>query len=93
MKQYNDGDWVGLIADYKHNVMLVHCITLAGGARGNCLTKKIKEVRGKNNVFNFRVLCSTLYLYLGRVLWASAAQLMSQQWCESNESTVYTNIS
>jgi hypothetical protein len=52
------------------------CITLAGGARGNCLTKKIKEVRGKNSVFIFRVPCSTLYLYLGRVLWTSAAQLI-----------------
>jgi hypothetical protein len=30
-------------------------------------------------MFIFRVLCSTLCLYLGRVLWASAAQLMSQQ--------------
>jgi hypothetical protein len=55
------------------------CITLAGGARGNCLTKKKKKVPGKNNVIIFRVSWSILYLYLGRVLWASAAQLMSQQ--------------
>jgi hypothetical protein len=68
------------------------CITLAGGARGNCLTKKIKEVQGKINVFIFRVLCSTLYLYLGRVLWASAAQLMSQQAKSLKELTTSTYV-
>jgi hypothetical protein len=26
MKQYDDGNWVGLIADYKHNIMLAHNI-------------------------------------------------------------------
>ncbi len=31
-------------------------------ARGNCLTKKIKEVRGKNNVFIFRVSCSVPFI-------------------------------
>ncbi len=68
------------------------CITLAGGARGNCLTEKIKEVPGKINVFIFRVSCSTLYLYLGRVLWASAAQLMSQQAKSLKELTTSTYV-
>jgi hypothetical protein len=68
------------------------CITFAGGARGNCLTKNIKEVRVKNNVFSFRVLCSTLNMYLGRVLWASAAQLMSQQAKSLKELTTSTYV-
>jgi hypothetical protein len=29
-------------------------------ARGNCPTKKMKEVQGKINLFIFRVLCSTI---------------------------------
>jgi hypothetical protein len=33
-----------------------------------------------------------LSVFLGRVLWASAAQPMSQQWCESSESNIPTNI-
>jgi hypothetical protein len=68
------------------------CITLAGGARGSCLTKKVKEVQGKFNVFIFRVSCSTLYLYLGRVLWAYAAQLMSQQAKSPKELTTSTYV-
>jgi hypothetical protein len=59
-------------------------------ARGNCLTKKIKEVQGKIDVFIFRVLCSLLYLYLERVLWASAAQLMRQQAKSLKELTTST---
>jgi hypothetical protein len=30
-----------------------------------------------------------LFVFLGRVQWAYAAQPMSQQWCESSESTIY----
>jgi hypothetical protein len=37
-------------------------------------------------------MTSTFYLYLERVLWASAAQLMRQQWCDSSEPTISTNI-
>jgi hypothetical protein len=49
-------------------------------------------VQGKINLFIFRVLCSTLYLYLGRVLWASAAQLMSQQAKGQKEPTTSTYV-
>jgi hypothetical protein len=43
-------------------------------------------------MFIFKVLCSTLYLYLGRVLWASAAQLMSQQAIDLKEPTTSTYV-
>ncbi len=43
-------------------------------------------------MFIFRVLFSTLYLYLGRVLWASAAQLMSQQAKGLKEPTTSTYV-
>jgi hypothetical protein len=40
----------------------------------------------------FLEYCVVPYLYLGRVLWASAAQLMSQQAKSLNELTIPTYV-
>jgi hypothetical protein len=52
------------------------------------LNEGMGTVFPKNNVFIFRVLCSTI----SGVLWASAAQLMSQQAKSLKELTTSTYV-
>ncbi len=55
MKQYNGGNWAGLIVDYKHNVMLAHNIV-----RNNdrSLEEKEEVPVHKAADFLFRFQCS-----------------------------------
>ncbi len=55
MKQYDGGDWVGLIADYKHDVMLAHNIVRNGDRSPE---EKEEAYVHKAADFLFRFQCS-----------------------------------